>query len=315
MTATPDIITITLNPAIDHTVLLEELKPGTVHRATGSSQQAGGKGINVGTMLALGGARVAVTGFLGAGNSVIFEKHFNEHGLLDTFIRVEGDTRTGIKIVASKANDTTDLNLSGATPTKEQCELLLTTVLDLVRPDMWVVIAGSMPAGVETSFLIALIHKLRAAGAKIAVDSSGPALVAAVEAGIDVAKPNEHELAELLGRELPDYASILTAARELSRERVPQLVVSMGGDGALFLSREEALMARALPIKVVSTVGAGDSLLAGYLQGCLQGESQADCARRATVYAWSRLKALVSALPEPEALRERLAEVTVEEIA
>ncbi len=315
MTTKPSIITVTLNPAIDHTVFLDELVPGTVHRATGSHRQAGGKGINVGTMLAIGGTNVAVSGFLGEANPSIFEKHFKDHRLMDAFVRVPGETRTGIKIVDTKSNDTTDLNLPGPAPTKAQCEKLFSRLLKLVQPGTWVVIAGSLPTGVEPNFLVELIHKLRDADAKIAVDSSGAALAAAVEAGIDLAKPNNHELAELLGADLSDFQSILSAARELNRERVPNLIVSLGDEGALFLSNKAELMASAPPVKVISTVGAGDSLLAGYLQGRLLGETAPDCARRATVYAWSRLESLVSALPEPEILLKRLARVTVQPIA
>lgn len=314
MTSEPAILTVTLNPAIDQTVFLDALVPGTVHRAKGTHRQAGGKGINVGTMLALGGTDVAVSGFLGEANASIFDAHFEAHGLQNAFIRVSGETRTGIKIVDAHANDTTDLNLPGVAPTQAQCEQLVAQILQLVRPGMWVVIAGSLPAGIEPEFLIELIRKLRAADAKIAVDSSGSALAAAVEAGVDLAKPNEHELAELVGRELPDSQSILSAARELNRERVPNLIVSMGGDGALFLSHEEELLASAPSVHVVSTVGAGDSLLAGYLQGQLLGESQSDCARRATVYAWSRLESLVSALPDADELTTRMAQVVVKGI-
>ncbi len=315
MTSVPAILTVTLNPAIDQTVFLDALVPGTVHRAKGTHRQAGGKGINVATMLALGGTDVAVSGFLGEANSSIFDRHFEAHGLQDVFVRVPGETRTGIKIVDADANATTDLNLPGVAPTQAQCDQLVAKILPLIRPGMWVVIAGSLPAGVEPGFLIELIRKLRAVDAKIAVDSSGSALAAAVEAGIDLAKPNEHELAELVGRELPDFQSILSAARELNRERVPNLIVSMGGDGALFLSPEEELLASAPSVQVVSTVGAGDSLLAGYLRGRLLEESQSDCARRATVYAWSRLESLVSALPEAEKLAARMAQVSVERIS
>ncbi len=315
MTTKPSIVTVTLNPAIDHTVFVDSLVPGSVHRATGSHRQAGGKGVNVGTMLALGGADVAVAGFLGEANPSIFEKHFREHGLHDAFIRVPGETRTGIKIVDAAANETTDLNLPGPAPTSAQCERLIAKLLKLAQPGIWFVIAGSLPVGVEPAFLVELIHRLRDADAKIAVDSSGPALAAAVEAGVDLAKPNVHELAELLGTELNDFQTTLNAARAICRERVPNLIVSLGDEGALFLADQAELMASAPPVKVISTVGAGDSLLAGYLQGLLRGETPPDCARFASVYAWSRLESLVSSLPDPDVLSQRLARITVQPIA
>lgn len=314
MTTPPAIITVTLNPAIDHTVFVDALVPGTVHRVTRSHRQAGGKGVNVGTMLAMGGARVMVSGFLGEANLSIFERHFQTHDMQDAFIRVAGETRTGIKIIDAKAKDTTDLNLPGPAPTQAQCDALISKLLELVQAGTWVVIAGSLPLGVEPEFLVELIHRLRDVGAKIAVDSSGAALAAAIDAGIDLAKPNNHELAELLGRDLDDFSSILAAARELRQEQVPNLVVSLGAKGALFLSEDTELVARAPTVEVVSTVGAGDSLLAGYLHGRLLGENAADCARRATVYAWSCLEALDTALPSEESFAECLARVVVQPV-
>jgi len=309
MAEQPTIITVTLNPAIDQTVFVDRLIPGAVHRVQRSHRQAAGKGVNVGTMLALGGASVTVSGFLGESNAVIFEEHFQAYGLRDAFVRVAGETRTGIKILDTQANDTTDLNLPGAVPTAGQCDALLAQLVALAEPGSWFVIAGSLPVGVEPVFVADLIRALRGAGAKIAVDSSGAALAAAVEAGVDLAKPNEHELAELLGVELKDSAAILPAARKLRRERIPNLIVSMGGEGALFLSEDSELLACAPEVKVVSTVGAGDSLLAGYLQGQSLGESSEDCARRATVYAWNRLEALTPSLPQGDALVERMGQV------
>lgn len=315
MPTSPSIVTVTFNPAIDHTVFVERLTPGTVHRATRSHRQAGGKGVNVATMLALGGTKVAVAGFLGEENTGIFEKHFRAHGLRDDFVRVAGETRTGIKIVDALADETTDLNLPGAEPTAAQCERLTATLLKHARSGVWFVLAGSLPAGVSTDYVTSLIRALRQTGAKVAVDSSGPALAAAVEAGIDLAKPNVHELAELLGRPLPDFQTALDAARELRRDKIPNLVVSLGDEGALFLTPESELMAGAPPVKVVSTVGAGDSLLAGFLNGLTTGQSPVQCARLATVYAWSRLESLISALPPADVLTERLAAVTVQPLA
>lgn len=315
MTTNASIVTVTLNPAIDQTVFVDQLVPSSVHRVSDSQRQAGGKGVNVATMLALGGAaEVVVSGFLGEDNAAIFEQHFSAHGLRDAFLRVSGETRTGIKIVDTRANDTTDLNMTGPAPTAEQCEALKARLVALVEPGRWFVIAGSLPGGVAPAFVGDLIRALRSAGAKVVIDSSGAALAAAVETGVDLAKPNEHELAELLGTELNGFDVILNAARQLCGERIPALIVSMGGAGALFLSKDSELLARAPEVNVVSTVGAGDALLAGYLQARQRGDSAVDCARMATVYAWSRLESLVPVLPQGDELSERLNQVHVREL-
>ena len=311
MIAHSSIVTVTLNPAIDFTVFVDRLVPGTVHRVSGSQHQAGGKGVNVGTMLALGGASVVVSGFVGAANASIFERHFDAHGLCDAFIRVPGETRTGIKVVDAQRRDTTDFNLPGPAPSAAQREALVERLLALAEPGRWFVIAGSLPAGVEPVFVAELIQRLRAAGAKVAIDSSGAALAAALQAGVDLAKPNQCELAEWLGSELQDLDAILCAARQLQRERVPRLIVSLGAEGALFLSADGELRAQAPKVQVVSTVGAGDAMLAGYLQGMRLGESPEGCARLATVYAWSRLESLLPELPPPAELGQRLQQVSV----
>ncbi len=315
MTANTSIVTVTLNPAIDQTVFVDQLVPGSVHRVRDSRRQAGGKGVNVATMLALGGAaEVVVSGFLGEDNAAVFEQHFSEHELQDAFVRVSGETRTGIKILDTRSDETTDLNMAGPAPTVEQCEALIARLLELAVPGRWFVIAGSLPVGVAPAFVADLIRALRGAGAKVAIDSSGAALVAAVEAGVDLAKPNEHELAELLGADLNGFDAILRAARQLCGERIPALIVSMGGEGALFFSKDSELLACAPELNVVSTVGAGDSLLAGYLQGQLRGDSAEDCARLATVYAWSRLESLTPKLPQGAELSGRLNLVRVREL-
>jgi 1-phosphofructokinase len=307
MSAPLSIVTITLNPAIDQTVFVDQLVPGSVHRVSESRRQAGGKGVNVATMLALGGAEVVASGFLGDANATIFEQHFSEYGVCDAFIRVQGETRTAIKIV----DETTDLNMMGVAPTLEQCAALRSQLLELAEPGRWFLIAGSLPAGVEPRFVTELIQALRGAGAKVAVDSSGAALQAAVAAGVDLIKPNEHELAELLGVELTDFAAIVAAARRLCKQRMPNLIVSMGSEGALFLTADAELLVRAPKLNVVSTVGAGDALLAGYLSGQQLGETLQDCARRAAVTAWSRLESLTPTLPQGDELSERMNQVHV----
>lgn len=315
MNTQPFVITVTFNPAIDHTVFVERLVPGAVHRANRSCRQAGGKGVNVATMLSLGDVSVAVSGFLGEDNPSLFEQHFRVHGLSDDFIRVAGETRTCIKIIDDSANQTTDLNPQGIQPTHAQCEALLAALLARARPGVWFVLAGSLPPGLSIDFYTTLIRSLRAAEARVAVDTSGPALAAAIATGVDLAKPNARELAELLGREPADFSDLLAAARDLRNRKVPRLIVSLGGDGALFLTPEAELRIGAPPVRVASTVGAGDSLLAGYLSGLLTGASPDACARLATVYAWSRLEALVPVLPPSSVLLDRMASIPVHPLA
>ena len=286
----PEIVTITLNPAIDETVFLDRLEVGSVNRANRHHRQAGGKGVNVAVMLADYGLASTATGFLGSRNTRLFEEGFRESGIHDAFLRISGKTRTGIKIVEESSRTTTDINFPGARPSAQDFQLLLEKVELLATPGRWFVVAGSLPDGISVADFSRLLRSIRAGGARIAVDTSGAALRAAIDCGVDLIKPNHHELEEILDHALPDAAARTAAAIRLQHEKVPHVVLSMGAEGAFFASPDGVLMAQAPPVKIVSTVGAGDSLLAGYLAGCLTGLPAAGRAKLASVFAWCALE-------------------------
>lgn len=315
MDAIPDIVTITLNPAIDQTVFLERLKVGGVNRTSRHHQQAGGKGVNVSALLGSYGVPSTATGFLGRGNLHPFSELFRNCGVRDEFIRIPGDTRTGIKIIDEASHETTDINFPGLEPTFPELRRLENKLRKQAKPGRWFVIAGSLPKGISVDFFEEIIALLKRGGAKVAVDTSGDALKVAIDAGADLIKPNEHELAEYLGRPLPDFASRLEAAVEIQRTKVSRVILSLGSEGALFITPEQALMAAAPPVKVVSTVGAGDSLLAGYLAGLSSDRSPGDCARLATVFAWSTLENLTRQLPSHEEIQRRLPKIKVQPLS
>ncbi len=306
-----DIITVTLNPAIDETVFLEQLRPGAVNRATRHHRQPGGKGVNVSAMLGGYGIASTATGFLGRENVRLFEDLFAKGMVRDEFIRIDGETRTGIKIVDESSRQTTDLNFAGASPTAADLDALLGKLLEFASPQTWFVIAGRLPDGVSLDFFKSLLDQLKQRSAKIAVDTSGEALEVAIECGVDVIKPNHHELEEILDCRLPDFPSRAGAALRMQRKRVPHVIVSLGADGALFVSPDAALIVEAPPVSVVSTVGAGDSLLAGYLAGIVTGCSPEECAKLATVFAWSALEDVARNAPSRALAAERIRRIGV----
>lgn len=306
-----DVVTITLNPAIDHTVFLERFEVGSVNRTERHHRQAGGKGVNVSSMLADHGVPSIATGFLGRENPRVFEELCARGPVADAFVRVAGETRTSIKIVETGTRTTTDINFPGLVPDAADLDALEETLRGLLLPGRWFVLAGSLPAAVPLDRFASWIRLIKSGGGLLAVDTSGEALRVAIDAGADVIKPNEHELGELLGRPLADLASQIDAARALHEEKVPHVILSLGAEGALFLSPDGALMAAAAPVDVVSTVGAGDSLLAGYLAGLLAGRAPADRARLATVFAWAALEDVRRRLPAAEVVAERMARIGV----
>jgi 1-phosphofructokinase len=311
MSTSYDIVTVTLNPALDETVFLEQLRPGAVNRATRHHRQPGGKGVNVSAMLGGYGIASTASGFLGRENVRLFEELFAKGMIRDEFIRIDGETRTGIKIVEQSTCETTDLNFAGATPTVANLDTLLGKLDKLCSPQTWFVIAGRLPDGVSLDFFRGLLDQLKQGGAKIAVDTSGEALKVAIECGVDAIKPNHHELEEILACRVPDFASRAGAALRMQRKSVPHVIVSLGADGALFVSPDAVLIAEAPPVSVVSTVGAGDSLLAGYLAGIVTGRPPVDCAKLATVFAWSALEDVARHPPSRELAAKRMERIGV----
>lgn len=315
MEANPDIATVTFNPAIDQTVFLNRFEVGAVNRVANFHHQAGGKGINVSSMLGDYGIPSVATGFLGEDNQRLFKDLFDSKPITDEFIRIPGETRTGIKIVDQSSNETTDLNFHGLAPSLSDLQRFAEKLQSLVKPGRWFVVAGSLPEGFSLDFFREVLATIKTGGAKIAVDTSGEALKTAICVGVDLIKPNQHELAEYLGHELPDLPSRVEAAKKLQREKVPHVILSLGSEGALFITPENALLAAAPPVNVVSTVGAGDSILAGYLAGLTTGSNATDCAKLATVFAWSALEDVARQLPSRAEIQSRLSLIHVQSIS
>jgi 1-phosphofructokinase len=305
-----EVVTLTLNPAIDETITVPGFAAGAVNRVERVRQDPGGKGVNVASALADAGHRVAVTGFLGRDNAVPFETLFAAKGIDDHFVRIAGQTRVGIKIVDPIQQQTTDLNFPGQAPSTADCAELVARLAGLDTP--WVVMAGSVPPGVPTEIYADLVGRVRAQGRRVLLDTSDAALRAGLGALPNVAKPNVHELEGVAGAPLPDRLSVLAAARRLVDMGIDLVVVSMGGQGACFVTREELVVARPPKVDVHSTVGAGDALVAGLVAAQLRGLGLTEAARLATAFSVDAVTRLGSGLSSPAAIDAFSRQVQVE---
>ncbi|HMQ34842.1 MAG TPA: 1-phosphofructokinase family hexose kinase, partial [Chloroflexaceae bacterium] len=251
-TATPpEVITVTLNPAIDRTVTIPDFEAGKVNRVEQAQDHPGGKGVNVAVALADAGHRVAVTGFLGRENVTTFEDLFARKGIADQFVRIAGRTRVGIKIADPLRDQTTDINFPGPAPAPADLAALRERLAASAAP--WAVLAGSLPPGVAPDLYAELVAMLKAGGRRVALDTSGEPLRHALAATPHLIKPNIHELEALVGAPLPDAAAVLAAAQGLLARGVELVVVSMGGEGALFIARGREVRARPPAVTVRST--------------------------------------------------------------
>ncbi|AIB16122.1 1-phosphofructokinase (plasmid) [Azospirillum argentinense] len=301
------VVTVTLNPAIDQTITVEALRPGHVHRASAVRRNAGGKGVNVASCLADWGTPVVATGLLGSGNAAAFEALFAAKGIADRFVRLPGETRVNVKIADLAAADTTDLNLPGLTADADADALdrVRRTLRELVLPGTPVLLAGSLPDGLPADSYATLTADLRAQGARVVLDSSGPPLAAALAAP-DLPfciKPNRHELEAWAGAPLPDTEDLLAAARGLHRCGVAVVVVSLGADGALFVADGPALHARLPAVNALSTVGAGDAMVAGLIAAFGADAPLEGIARLSVAFATAKLGCFGPNLPGADAVR------------
>ena len=271
------ILTLTLNPALDLTVRLARLEPGEVNRSEAMLTHAAGKGVNVAQVLADLGHDVSVGGFLGEANPQAFDALISRRGFGDAFVRVPGETRSNIKI-AEQDGRVTDINAPGPLVSEEAQKALLERVVMIGPQFDAVVVAGSLPRGVSPQWFQGLLQQLKGLGLKVALDTSGEALRVGLQAGPWLVKPNTEELAEAV-----DNAA--DAISQLHRQGVEHVVVSDGAAGVTWYRPTAALHATPPKVTVASTVGAGDSLLAGMLHGLLSGDTPQQTLRRATAIA------------------------------
>ena len=278
------ILTLTLNPALDLTVQLPRLEAGQVNRSTAMHTHAAGKGVNVAQVLADLGHQVTVSGFLGEDNLQAFEALFARRGFVDAFIRVAGETRSNIKLAEADGR-ITDLNGPGPVIGAVAQQDLLDRLEQIAHGHDAVVVAGSLPRGVSAQWLRALLLRLKAKGLRVALDTSGEALKACLDAGPWLIKPNTEELAEVLGCAVVSSKAQAEAASRLHAQGIEHVVISHGADGVNWFSVGSALHATPPKVTVASTVGAGDSLLAGMLHGLLGFDLPETTLRRATAIA------------------------------
>lgn len=303
------VLSVALNPAIDLTIEVEGLRAGEVNRAQRAQQDAGGKGINVASCLADYGVEVAVTGQLGRDNPALFEALFNDKGIADRCLYIDGSTRVNAKVVDPAKGETTDINLPGPDQSSGQIDMQiarLKVVLDELAPTLrWVVLSGSLPPGWPADAYATLIRHAHAVGAKVMLDTSGRAFAEALAASPDIVKPNRDELAEHLGRPLASVAEVTDAARGLLAEHpgMALVAVSMGSDGAVFVSTEAAVIAHPLAVDPISSVGAGDAMVAGIVAAQLETLPLEACAKLATAFAAGKLTRLGPHLPGIETVR------------
>jgi 1-phosphofructokinase len=255
---------------------------------------------------------VIATGILGADNAAPFASLFAAKGIVDGFLRIPGKTRINIKL--SHDGDTTDINLPGLAVSAERAAAVAERTEALAKPGTLVLLAGSLPEGVGDDFYASLTARLVAHGLRVLLDTSGVPLTAALAGAVlpYVVKPNRAELEEFAGTSLMSDAALLGAARGLIAAGVTLAVVSLGTEGALFVTQDVALRAGLPAIETTSTVGAGDAMVAGIIAGLREEAGLERLACLATAFAVGKLTRAGPNLPAREEVEALAALVQVQ---
>lgn len=263
------IITVTLNPAVDRTVEIDNFEIGAVNRIASERVDAGGKGINVSkTIKSLNGNSKSL-GLIGGKTGLFIKDYLDKMGIVNEFIQIQGETRTNLKIVDKVSKTNTDINESGPQISCEDIDKLDNLLFKSLEKESTVVFSGSVPAKVDTRIYGRWIKKLKSEGIKTILDADGDLLKYGIAEGPYLCKPNIKEFEMLTGKKIESLDEIKSMGEKIAKENgIEIMVISMGDKGAIFINKAGSYYADTLEVEIKSTVGAGDAMVAA-LAYCL----------------------------------------------
>ena len=278
------IVTVTFNAAIDRTLVVPNFHPGHRHRASVGFPSAGGKGINVARALKSLGTPVVGTGLAGGRTGTLLVEELTNEGILNDFVRIRHESRTSIAVLDPTSNAYTEIYEWGPEVGDEELEILREKIAYLAQRAEFVVLAGSLPRGVDTGIYGELVRELNRAQLLAVVDAEGEALSQAVEAEPYLVSPNQQEAEALVGHEFVDGEDLAAGLDEIAERGARNVIITLP-TGCYALLREDRTQLRvravAPEMEAISTVGAGDTLLAGFLAARVAGKSFEDAVRAA----------------------------------
>jgi len=274
------IYTITLNPALDRILTVESIEYHNPNRVDGDERYAGGKGIDVSKALTRLGVGNKALGFAGGFTGLELEGCLFNLGVNCEFVRISAETRTNVYIHETARNRQISFNLRG--PLIQSFELMeMIDVIKGLKDAEYIILSGSIPAGVNPIIYEKIVEIAKAKGAKVVLDSDDEPFKAGLRAKPHIIKPNIHELERLMARQLKDIDAIVDAAVGVYERGVEVVLVSMGAKGVLLVTKDERWIAHPPRVTVVNTIGAGDSAVAGFVHGLVLGENYKEAVMRA----------------------------------
>ena len=310
-----EILTVTINPALDVSASTNQVRPAHKLRCQQVQRHPGGGGVNVARVLHRLGAQVAALYTLGGSTGQMLAALLDEEGVPGLPVPIAGHTRESFTVAESSSAQEYRFVLPGPTLSAPEWQACLDRVAALQPVPRFVVGSGSLPPGVPDDFYARLGQWARAAGARLVVDTSGPALAKALEQGVFLVKPSLREIRDLTGRTLGTMGELQHAAQDWIRAgRAEVVVVSLGEQGALLVTAGECVFAPPLPVTVVSAVGAGDSFVAGMVWALAAGQDVVQAFRYGVACASAALMSSGTGLCAADDVHRLVAQVQCQQI-
>lgn len=308
------IVTVTMNAAIDKTVELDSFEHGGLNRLKNIVLDAGGKGINVSkTIKELGGETIA-SGFIGGSSGETIKRVLKELGIQADFVEVDGETRTNTKVVEPNGF-VTELNEPGPVISEEKINELTEKLVGYAKEDTLFIFAGSIPKGVPKTIYKELIEKVHEKGAKVFLDADGELFVNSLEAKPDIIKPNRVELEEYTKAEgRLNESDLVRIGTDFLNDGIETVAISLGSQGALFLTKEKKVKCPAVSVKAHSTVGAGDAMVAALSYGMNEKLPFEECVKLGIATSAGAVTTVGTKPPTRAKVDELMQQVTIEEV-
>lgn len=285
------ITVVCLTPCLDETIYMPSFVVGGTNRPSGRQVVAAGKGVNVAMNLAQLGESVTLAIYKYQNRSELLMETIAASGFRCIAIDVPGTLRTNLKLMDQSTGVTTEINAKGEPVPEDAVAAMEEVLVTAARESSWLVLNGSLPKDFPQDFYARVIRRVREEGipCRIALDAEGAPLTLGIAEKPDFVKPNRHELELLVGRKLPTDEDVAAAAAQVVAQGVETVIVSMDSAGSMLTTAAQQVFADAVPVEVVTTVGAGDALVSGYLIAAAAGKDALEAFRCGVACATARV--------------------------